>query len=198
MPSYRTEKRRETCSFAMFLFWTGAGDHQEMGCCRNKVCDLKAWLPLTLLVPLSSHKPGSVPCPILCSCKFCYHINLQNRLPNPSVCVINHDKAMELILIYRTFQAIDINICKLYGGTSWWFEGMYGHMANLPDRFRGICCYLFNAREKHSLLSPYSYMCLPFKYVNSAHRPSVFSKGRERDSTGISWIVLISKQSLFN
>lgn len=66
----------------------------------------------------------------------------------------------------------------------WYRQGTtnsYGHVDNPPDRFRGICCYLFSAREKHSLLSPYSYTCLAFQHVNSAHRPSVLSKGRERE-----------------
>lgn len=115
-------------------------------------------------------------------CKLCSHIKLQNRLPNPSVGFINDDKAVELIFIYITFQATDINIYKLYGGTSWWLKGLCGHMDNPPDRFRDICCYLFSVREKHNLLSPYFYMCLAFKHVNSAHRPSVLSKGREMDT----------------
>lgn len=57
----------------------------------------------------------------------------------------------------------------------------FGHMDNPPDSFSSICCYLFSAREKHSLLSPYSNTCLAFKHMNSAHRPSVLSKGRERE-----------------
>lgn len=131
-------------------------------------------------------------------CKLCNHIKLQNRIPNPSVRFINYDKVVELIFIYITFQATNINICKLYGGMSWWFQGTYGHMDNPPDRFRGTCCYLF--REKHNLPSPYFHTCLALKHMNSVHRPSVLSKGREREtrSTGISWIIIISKPSLFN
>lgn len=53
-------------------------------------------------------------------CKLCSHTKLQKRLPNPKAGFINHDKAVELIFIYITFQAIYINICKLCGGTSWW------------------------------------------------------------------------------
>lgn len=63
-------------------------------------------------------------------------------------------------------------------------SGLKAHMGTLSifqtDLAASAATCLFSAREKHSLLFTYSYMCLAFKHVNSAHRPSVLSKGRER------------------
>lgn len=155
-------------SSATFLFRTGAGDQEKRGgLWLNSLAG--HFTGASLLTQTRLHSS-----PILCStAKSSFnHIKLQNRLPNPSVGFIN-DKAVELIFIYITFQAVDINTCKLYGRMSWWLKGLYGHTDNPPDRFRDICCYLLSTREKHNLLSPYFYMRLAFKHVNSTHRPSV-------------------------
>lgn len=71
-------------------------------------------------MPLFQHKPGSIPVPFRVPLQTLHHTELQNRLPNPSAGFINHDKAVELVVAYITFQAIYINICKLCGGASWW------------------------------------------------------------------------------
>lgn len=74
------------------------------------------------------------------------------------------------------------------------------------ERFRGTCCYSSTARRgaalppgiQHSPDCLCSYMCTAFKHVKFYQREERREEKGNTYSTGTSWIVFISKPSLFN